>query len=215
MCPVLSFGLCGNMNRSVVKTTVCLRAWGLATLCLLSLLLMETELTTKSPTFARRLCVAPRLPSFGDTREKPRGRFVAALWLELSTRLSAPDTIRTVLRSIRARMERRFAPCKRFLALRLHDHNADSIPRLATKTTWWKVREGDRAQVAGVEPKVIEEKLAGSNCAATRERELIRGTVGLRISLNDDRSPDNRLAVLRKGVCQKRFAMRGELFFAV
>ena len=99
-------------------------------------------------------------------------------------------------------MERRFALCKPFLALRLQDHNADSIPRRVTKATWWKVHEGYRTQVAGVEPKVIEEILAGHNCAATRERELIRGTVDLRISLNDDGSPGNRLAVLRKGVCQ-------------
>src|SRR5580704_11187450 len=89
-----------------------------------------------------------------------------------------------------------------FLALRLQDHNADSIPRWVTRATRWKVHEGYCAQVAGVEPKAIEEILAGNNCAATRERELIRGAVSLRISLNDDRSPDNRIAVLRKSVCQ-------------
>ena len=71
-----------------------------------------------------------------------------------------------------------------------------------TKATWWKVHEGYCAQVAGVQAKVIEEILAGNSCAATRERELIRRAVGLRIPLNDNRSPDNRIAVLRKSVCQ-------------
>ena len=91
---------------------------------------------------------------------------------------------------------------KPLLTLRLQDHNADSIPRRVTKATWWKVHEGYRTQVAGAEPKMIEEILASRNCAATRECELIGGAVGIRISLNDDRSPDNRLFVLRKGVCQ-------------
>jgi hypothetical protein len=39
----------------------------------------------------------------------------------------------------------------------LQDHKADSIPRRVTKATWWKVHKGYRAQVGGVEPKVIEE----------------------------------------------------------
>jgi hypothetical protein len=71
-----------------------------------------------------------------------------------------------------------------------------------TKAVWWKVHEGYRVQVAGAEQKMIEEILASQDCAATRECELIRGAVDIRISLNDDRSPDNRLAVLRKGICQ-------------
>ena len=58
-------------------------------------------------------------------------------------------------------------PLLPLLALRLQDHNADSIPRRVTKATWWKVHEGYCAQVGGVEPKVIEEILAGKGCAAT------------------------------------------------
>ena len=99
-------------------------------------------------------------------------------------------------------MWRQLALRNPFLALRLQDHNANSIPGRVTQSAWRKVHEGYRAQVAGVELKVIEEILARHNCAATRVRELIRGTVDLRISLNDNGSPDDRLAVLRQGVCQ-------------
>ena len=77
------------------------------------------------------------------------------------------------------------------LVLQLQDDNADSIPCRVTEAGWWKVHEGHRAQVAGAEQKVIEEILAGRNCAATRASELIRGTVDIRISLNDDGPPDN------------------------
>ena len=88
------------------------------------------------------------------------------------------------------------------LVLRLQNHDADAIPRRVTESAWRKVHEGYGAQAAGVEPEVIEEKLAGYSCAAARERELIGWAFCLGISFNDDRAVDNRLAVLREGVFQ-------------
>jgi len=69
--------------------------------------------------------------------------------------------------SIRAWIERRLALSESFLALRLQNHNADSVPGRVTQSAWRKVHKRYRAQIARVEPKVIEEILAGRNCAAT------------------------------------------------
>ena len=124
--------------------------------------------------------------------------------MKLTTRLSVPDAIIMPDRqhSIRTWMECRLALRKPFLALWFQNHNADSVPRRVTRSAWWKVHERYCAEVGGVEPEVIEEILADHNRAATRERELIRGTVDFRISLNDNGSLENRLAVLRKSICQ-------------